>query len=1155
MALKFWLGGAGSDKSRRLIKYILEEAEKNPDRQYLYVVPEQFGLATQRELVLNSRNCGILNIDVLSFTRLAHRISDEVGAWSVDVTTLDEMGKSLLIGMIAGRMRTELEVLGNDLDKLGFIDRIKSLISEFMQYGIGVERTFELSECAASAGRGLLAAKLHDIALVYKGFREYISDRYTTVEETLDMVSSLVPNSDTIRNSVVIFDGFTGFTPVQNKLIGVLMEYAKDIHVALLLEDCIQDNSNDPAIREHELFYLSKKTMEQLGRMADERRIMTEEAYKVDKSGLNNTCDNKNDIVYNKDNIPAKLNNTFVFAAGNPAEETEMVFTEIIKLVRNEGYRYRDIGILTGDLEGYRHIVERELSKHGIPFFIDRTEPVLLNPFMEYIRSFLAIFSDNYSISSVFSFLKTGLVPFSPDEINSLENYCLELNIKGYTAWHKRFSERTSDTGADELLMLDGIRERFADKCDSFTDMLTGGAESRRMNAGSVFTIKAFATALYRMIEEDGIEEQLKEAAQMFEEEGNRKLCDQYRNIYAKIMDVLDELCELIPDEKTDIRSFADLIDAGLDTIRIGTVPAGIDYVQVGDLTRSRFDTIRALFIVGANDGVIPKASPGSGMINENERDFLTGNVKDLVLAPTSKEDMFTQRLYIYMAMNRPEERLYVSYSYADAKGRALIPSYIIGKIKRDDPNVRIIKKPELPEYYSDDAEAFDELTRMIYPALSGTLVIEKAERCRELLRYFLDNEAYADRLESIIEKDILHTSADTDSIGKALAAAIYGTSLKTDITRLESYAGCAYAYFLKYGMGLKDRKVFSIDARDIGNIYHDCMKTYSDLMTRGGHDWADIEDDMRDRLMDNAVDLVMEHYMPKKLSSTARAAYIAERVRGIMRTSADVISAQVRRGKFRPAYFEVDFDSMESSDRLEVKLSEDEEMRLRGRIDRVDLCETDDGIYIRIIDYKSSGRNIDLAAVYEGRQLQLLVYLNVVMDAQQRRLAAAGSQKSVIPGGVLYYHIDDPLVDAKEALAGEDIHRLIMKELRLTGVINSDDPVPALMDEDIVSDPLVVPVYYKKDGGLKQTKQALSGEDIEVLSEYVTRRIEMSGREIISGNIAIPVPDGKKRFTRPDCEYCDYKAICSYKEKSPSDPKIKDKDMKDPDWIALMRS
>nr|MCR5475724.1 PD-(D/E)XK nuclease family protein [Lachnospiraceae bacterium] len=759
--------------------------------------------------------------------------------------------------------------------------------------------------------------------------------------------------------SVVIFDGFTGFTPVQNKLIGVLMEYAIDIHVALVLEDCIQDTEAKGPIQEHELFYLSKKTMAQLGRMADERQIMTEDPYKAQNIGISDICNLINGLVYNGDRKGEKLNNTperpiRLLAARNPYEEAGMVISRIRQLIRQKGYHYRDIGVLTGDMESYRHPIERTFARHDIPFFVDRTEPVLLNPFIEYIRSFLRIMCENYSISSVFSYLKSHLTGFSDDDINRLENYCLASNIKGYSAWHKRFDLTTGEAGPDELLTLNGIREAFMEKIDAFAASLLkqkgedkatdaagakeeqkGAGGAPRINAGSVFTIKEFATALYELIVSDGIEDKLKEYAAAFEETGERRLAAEYDRIYVRIMDILDEICLLIPDEKTDIRGFGKILDAGFAAIRIGAVPAGTDYVQIGDLTRSRFDHIKVLFIVGANDGAIPKISDSGGILSENERVFLTGMADDLVLAPTGREDIYTQQLYIYMALEKPEDMVFASYSRTDAGGKSLLPSYIIGRIREMRPDIRIETRESYPEYLEDEEEAFEELACAIYPVISGTALPETDKRVGDLLKYFLSDDGYRDRLFAMIDAGIRDQGRGADdTIGAALAHAIYGTRISTSITRLETYAGCAYRYFLEYGLKLHEREVFTVDARDMGSIFHDVMKAYSDLMQKGGYDWTDIEEAKRRGLMDKAVDIVMEVYMPRKLSSAARYTYMAQRVRNIMQRTGDIVNAQVRRGRFKPAFFEVDFDRIDDVASLDIRLSDDEMMRLRGRID-----------------------------------------------------------------------------------------------------------------------------------------------------------------------------------------------------------------------------
>ncbi len=1136
MSLKFWIGGAKSDKSRRMYKFILDEADKNPDRQYLVIVPEQFSLSTQQELVFNSKNHGILNIDVLSFSRLAHRIGDEVGSSMSDATTLDDLGKSLLIGMLAGRMKKELAVFGDDIVKLGYVDKIKSVISEFMQYGISVDKAYEMSKAGDDKGRHLLSEKLSDIANIYAAFREYIKDRFTTVEETLDTVCRLVPDSSTIKNSVVVFDGFTGFTPVQNKLIGVLMEYAYSVHVALLMEDCIQEQTGKGRIREHELFYLSKHTMDQLGRMADERHVVIEDPYKADKIGIDNTCNSEAEIAYTDNAQRSKLNNTSVriFSGQNPDEEIRNVLARLLDLIRKEGYRYKDIAILAGDLPSYRHCIKRQFEKHGIPFFIDATEPILLNPFTEYIRSFIAIISENYSISSVFRFLKTGLAGFEPEEINILENYCLAANIKGYKAWHTNFTLKTGTAGEEELKTLNAIRERFVQKIDCFSP-------KTKINAATKRTVKEFSTALYEMIESDEIEDKLKRAAEKFEDEQNREAAAVYAGLYIKIMDVLDEMCELIPDEKTDIRGFGNLLDAGLDAIRIGIVPLGMDYIQVGDLMRSRIGNVKALFIIGANDGIIPKASQKTGIISDSEKEFLTGSDDKLVLSPGAKEEIYTQQLYIYMATNKPSDILYVSYCRASSSGKAMLPSYIIRKLLNENDNAKI-ENTSLKSLM-DEEEAFAEMTDLIYPALSGTISNEDYERLREFIRYFGKNDKYKERLKTILQVVIYEAGASgKDSIGSALAHAIYGKHMDASITRLENYAKCAYSYFLKYGLALKEREIFSFEAKDMGNIFHDSMKEYSKLVADCGYDWVRISPKEREDLMDKAVDNVMETYRTEKLSSSARYAYMEQRIRRIMKKSAIVISDQLEKGKFVPKYFEIDFDTLKGNETISMRLSDEDMLRLRGRIDRIDTCETEDGIYVRVIDYKSSKHDVDFAAVYEGRQLQLLVYLGVARSIE--------NSKKVISAGTLYYHIDDPIITAEDELGAGDIKRLFMKDRRLNGLVNSDTDILKMSDEHITDDSTVLDVSFTQKGNLRATKQAVPGETLEMITEYVTECIKKMGRDILAGNIAVPEPDQKTRFTGPDCSYCPFDAICLKKVPERS----KEKAPKDVEYINLMR-
>lgn len=1107
MALKFWLGGQGSDRSHKLYEYMCEKAKANPGKQYLIIVPEQFVFATQRELVKISKNHGILNIDVLSFMRLAHRINDEVGSYDSVTTILDELGKMLILQHIANNEKDNLSVFGDNIDKIGYISKIKSQISEFMQYGIRPDKVDEMIGVASSSRKGMLAGKLSDVNLLYKQFLLFISEKYTTTEETLDRLSSIIHSSSTIKNSEIAFEGFTGFTPVQTKLIGTLMEYAQCINVSLMMEkenESLQDNETD-------LFHLTKQTISSLGKMADERHVVCLDSYKSWESE-------------NLRNVP-KLH---MFAGQNPDEEIKMVASRIRKLVTDGNCRYKDIAIITGDLDTYRASCERIFDMIGIPYFVDKTKPLLLNPFVEYIRAIIEVFTDNYSYESMFRMIKSGLLPFDEELINELDNYCLATGIKGRKKWHARFIKETRYADADRVLVLEELRQEIIARLDGFSYEILGRTEEdgkySPINAATKQTVKVFATALYKTIVADSIEEKLSEYAKEFEEKGDFAKSEEYKQVYRRIMDILDELVKLIPDEIVDIRTFGNLLNAGLDSLHIGVIPMSMDYVQIGDLTRSRVGDVKALFIVGANDGVIPKTSSGSGIVSDAERIFLTQGEDGLVLAPSAREDAFTQRLYIYMALNTPSSDLYVSFSMVDNKGTSMIPSYIVKNLKEEHPEVRLeMAKGDIKERLLGKNIAFEEFVLLLNQTVNGNGSSEDIATVKSLLEYFINNDEYKDRTKQVITYALIDRVRKADgSLSKAVANALYGKVLAGSVTNLETYANCAYQYFLKYGLKLNDREQFSFEARDLGSIFHDSMATFSALVKEIGEDYLSISEATINELMDKAVDKYVASEHLGALYSSARTSYMVNKIKRIMRKTASVVTYQLRKGKFVPKYFEAEFGELSSIDELKIRLSDDEMIRLYGRVDRIDTCETDDGVYVKIIDYKSSGKKMDLAAVYEGRQLQLLVYLGAAMSKERK------TAKNVIPAGVLYYHIDDPVVDVEGNESDEKIKSEILKKLKLTGLLNSDDDgkILELIDDDFTDNPTVIGPKRTKTG-ISKSSEVISGDDFDILQEYVSDKIVEIGSKILSGDISIPKADGVNYFSEPNCMFCDYSSVC----------------------------
>lgn len=1115
MAIKYWLGGVNSNKSHKMLENVIQNAKNNPTRQYLIIVPEQFVFSTQRELVTLSDNHGILNIDVLSFMRLAHRINDEVGSFDSVTMVLDDLGKTLILQHLANENKDKLSVFGDNIDKLGYITKIKSIVSELMQYGVSPEKIDEMIALADKQKKNLLVEKLGDVNYLYKAFLAYIKDKYTTTEETLDRISSIVHNSETILNSEIIFDGFTGFTPVQLKLIGRLMEYSKGIHVALLMEEENYSNADG----ETELFHLSKRTISQLNRLADERHIPVDDAYKAWEN-------EKNDCKIEKR----------IYAGQNPEEEILMTAAKIRQLVSSGECKYRDIAVVSADLETYRYYCERIFEKTDIPFFVDRTKPLLLNPFVEYIRAILSIYMENYSYESMFRFLKSGILSYSEEDINMLDNYCLATGVKGRKKWHSRFILQTDAVSSEELAMLDDLRSQIVQGLDKFSAEILGEKSSdensencRLINAATQQTVICFAKALYNRIVDDGIEERLREMSEGLKEKGEFTAAEEYVQVYRRVMDILDELVKLIPNEMVDVRTFSNLLNAGLDSLSVGIIPKSMDYVQIGDLTRSRIGNVKVLFIVGANDGIIPKVSASSGIINESERQFLTEGEDKIELAPSAREDAYTQRLYVYMAINKPSQLLYLSYARVDRAGKSQLPSYLVKQIKKENPGLKVENfTGDVSEKLIGKNIAFSEFVALLNRTVSEGISDEETYNlAKDLLRYFLKDEEYQNRTKEILAYALIKRLEQAEgNIGKAVAKALYGNVIAGSVTTLETYANCAYQYFLRNGLKLKERDIFTFEAKDMGNIFHDSLSEFSKLISKDNKDWFSITDDDIQKFMDEAVNTAVAWEHKGALYSTARTTYMVNRIKRIMKKTASVVTEQIKKGEFIPKYFEIKFEDLKDIKDLNIQLSDDEYMRLYGRVDRIDVCDKEEGIYVKIIDYKSSKKSMDLAAVYEGRQLQLLVYLNAALDKERR-----DTGREVFPAGVLYYHIDDPIVELKTGESDDQIREKITKQLRLTGLLNSDDNgnIAELMDKGL-SETVVKVGRTKKDNALKKSKELITGDDFKILSEYVEDKVRDIGREILSGNIEIPVPDGISRFTEPNCDYCDYKAICMAK-------------------------
>lgn len=1111
MSLKFVFGPSGSGKSRQIYSEITERARENPRQNYLIVVPDQFTMQTQKELVLLNRRGGIMNIDVLSFGRLNHRIMEEVGREEMPV--LDDTGKSLVLQKVAADLKEELPVLGSFLHRQGYIHEVKSAISEFMQYGIGTE---DVSKLIAYAGRrGALAGKLKDLETLYKGFTEYIKGNFITTEETLDALRRSLYKSKLLPGSVMVFDGFTGFTPIQNRLIQELMQVCGEVILTVTLGE-----GEDPYVMdgEQKLFYLSKKTVADLDKLAKEAGIPREKDtfisshYRFERSPALQHLE-RNLFRYPFQAYGEEQSEISLFETTTPGDEVHQTGLKIKELVREQGLAYRDIAAIMGDLEGYAPYVETEFAQMEIPFFIDRTRGIALNPMIEYIKSALELFEKNFTYEAVFHYLRSGMADLERSEIDELENYVIRTGIRGYRSYSRLFTHKTEKMEKDEetLGRINRLREQMMEQLSPLVIEKEG-------------RVKDYIDGLYDFLVQNEVQNKLVAYERQFEKQGQLSKAREYAQIYRLVMELLDQIYELLGEETILLAEFREILEAGFGEIQVGTIPQNVDRVVVGDMERTRLKQVKALFFLGVNDGNIPKNASKGGIISDMDREFLRES--ELELAPSPRQQMYIQRLYLYLNMTKPSERLYLSYSKVNSSGRSLRPAYLIDTVRKLFPGMST-EYPQLRpvlEQIVTPAEGAGYLAEGLREYVSGTLSREKTGEFFTLYHVY-GEETLAGKRSSLT--DAAFRRYQDTGLSAAVARALYGKYLENSVTRLETYAACAYRHFLQFGLTLKERQEFSFENVDMGNVYHAVLETFAAKLAEQGYTWFDFPEEFGVRAVREALEAYAATYGDTVLYSSARNEYAITRMGRILTRTVLTLQKQLKKGSFTPDAYELSFQYADHLDSVNIALSEQERMHLQGRIDRIDVSEDEEHVYVKVIDYKSGNKRFDLAALYYGLQLQLVVYMNTALELEAKKHPG----KEAVPAALLYYHIEDPSVESPVELTPEELEEQLTKQLRMNGVVNASPDIIERLDKYMEDKSDVIPVERKKDGSFSARSSVMSGGELKLVSDYVSRKIADIGREILQGTISL---NPYERGTEEACTYCAFRKVCGFESSMP---------------------
>ncbi|MGN1167427.1 MAG: PD-(D/E)XK nuclease family protein [Lachnospiraceae bacterium] len=1085
MPLKFVFGPSGSGKSHFLYNYIIEVSEKNPDQNYIILVPEQFTMQTQKDLVTMHPKHGIMNIDVLSFGRLAYRVFEETGGGNIPV--LDDEGKNLILRKIAGDYEGELKVLKGNMKKLGYISEVKSVISEFTQYDIGQEEIERVMEMVGKESG--LYYKLNDLKILYRGFSDYLEKKYITKEELLDVLGREIKKSELLKNSTVVLDGFTGFTPVQNRLLKELFIHCRQVVVTVLM-----DERENPFVYKHpyQLFALSKQMVTSLTEIAKETGTVLEDAeylyenipYRFKENPALSFLEH-NIFRYEKESYESEQDSICIHVAKNPKEEAFAVVGEIRALVRKSGYRYRDIGLIASSMDAYGDYLEEAFESYGIPVFMDHKRSILLNPYVEYIRSLLNMVEQNFTYDSVFRFLHTNLSGIAYDDVCSMENYVLALGIKGYKKWQERWIRRPQDMTEDELENLNHCRVTFVEKIDDLVFIL----KQRRK------TVRDITVALYDFIVKEEFQLKLKQQEEEFQTTGELALAKEYAQIYRILIELFDKFVELLGDEQVGLSEYCKLLDAGLSEARVGVIPPSVDQVVAGDVQRTRLKDIKVLFFIGANDVYLPGTLLRTGLLSERDREKF--RKEKLALAPGGKEQAYIQKFYLYMNLTKPSEYLHVYYSKVSSDGKSMRPAYLLQELRKLYPAIQVTDEEEKTLYQRELTEkmGISELVKMV-----------RDDDWKELYSWYLKQPDWKEKVENLIKAG--YYRRPMDGMTENVARRLYGEDFMNSITRMERFSACAFAHFLTYGLGLKEQPEYEFKPVDLGNVCHRALERYSEKIEKEELSWTEVPEEMQNRCIDESVDEAITDYGNSVLYSSARSEYMIVRIKQMLRRTVWALTKQLAAGDFIPSAYELRFAS--------------------GKIDRIDTCVDEDKVYVKVTDYKTGSKEFDVVSLYYGLQLQLMVYMDAAVKIQEKK----NPDKEVIPAGVFYYRIQDPFVEKPEKEQGEKaISDEILCALKPDGMVNLKDEVLEHLDHTAASDSIAAPIKFNKNGSLSKTSKAVSEDTFRAMMQHAMKKVEEAHKAILSGDTA-PLP--YRRGTESGCDYCKYRHVCGFDLKVP---------------------
>lgn len=1078
--IRILYGKAKSGKTHHIYDEIGNALKER--KKIIFIVPEQFTLEAEKQLIEHMQSEGFIGIEVVSFKRLTHKIIQEVG--HPKGVAINDIGKLMLLRQIFMKSQNQLILYKQSNSKMGFLAKFHDLIKELKQNRVTPSQLEETSKVFEEYP--LLKNKLTDIKVIFQAYEAIKSDLYQDEEDYFEFALSQMDKVALLKDTEIWIDGFDSFTGQEYELIERMSEICNNLTISL----CSDGNMNSQLFMHTNYAFskfvaISEKTKNQLKTERFER-IPPSEA-------INHVAENIQAYPYIKKEVSSEV--ISVFAAENQMSEVEYCGAQILSFMRSGNYNWKDIAVISNDIDRYKTIIKRIFDEMELPYFIDDKVNVSSNPLIHTVKAYTRLFADGVKPETIIAFIKPGFVV---SEQLLAADFELYLSAKGMNLT-KLQSPLLDEEG--NILTIDVIRN----------DILNVIYPELRHQKLKVRTI---VEKIYLMLCEFEIPQKIEQFITTFTSDRKINEAQQFTQIWNKTMDLFDQLIELMGDDIITWDEMSDILDAGFDAIEVGVLPLDEDQILVGSLDRSRSHPIKVMFFLGFNDGVIPELGNDQQLLLDAEKALFSE--KGIKLVADSLIFANKEVYNICYGLTRPSHHLFFSYARSNAEGNALRPSYLITKLLKIT-NLKVIEEcnlsTKMPYVISGKRATLKHLAMALRRQLDGYPVDPIWNSV--FLWYCINEQKYA----NLIVDGLTHTNM-VSQLSNQMVNKIYDLPIITSVSKLEEYVQCPFKYFVDAGLKPIENRKFELGAPDIGVLFHSALERFGKEIFERHLNWQNLS---QSEVHDLMTDIVNDMTNYEIYHSRFQYQYLIQKLKRVSKKAAWQLTQQLQCGLFEPAAFEVAFGNRVGAvPPIIIKLKNDETLLIQGVIDRVDKVTLDDEHYIKIIDYKSGRKALSLSDIYNGLQMQLMVYLKACLDNPQYF-----SVEKVLPAGAFYFRIDDPLIESTEQIA-ERIEEKIASELKMDGFSLESAKVLKSLDTELYDKKLsnVIHVKLKVDGDFTKDSKVMPIEAFEGMVKHVNETISTIGSELLEGKIDIS-PCKSEGFI--SCQYCDFKAICQF--------------------------